>query len=1800
VSSTGEGSSARRVRRWGAYLTATAAACGALSGPAGAAPLVPTGNMLANPGAEQGPASSDAMITAAPPGWSPSTGMTQVRYGTSGGFPGTDVSAAIDGANAFFAGGDGVSASSGYQIIFLTAAAASIDAGRVRAQLSGDLGGVASQDDSATLQVEFADQLQTPLGSDMIVGPVTAADRGNVTTLLPRSATATVPPGTRRLRMGLDFSRVSGAYNDGYADNVSLVLRAVPIVHTTAADQVGQSTARVAGTVDDGGSVTSYRVEYGATTAYGSHTADIATAGAGGQLPVQVTLGGLTPGSDYHARLVADGPDGPVAGEDVTFHTTPADTSAAGLPAGLDFTWSPRADVQIAGAPAGGLQFQATPGPGVAYAWDFDFHDGAGFQPDPAASGDAPRHGFTTDGAHDGDRVTGADGQRRRLYTVRLRATAANGTSAEIVHDLVVMPNHPPKVDFTTRRADTGVNHPVTFTPLATDPDQGPRTADQIDHLEWDFDPPAAGGQPDLICAADGTACHLPDSAALPGPWFSTGDGHQAVVNFFERGLAAHNLAPLATIDLNALPASAADGRPLAGAIGVRSWSSATYWIEHDPRLSYLYDNATLLQQSTFDLDAGEVTGAQLKTGATLRKAPVPTTKIQNISYLQLLAGSFLQWRGVTLTAVDSAGARTSVTHTVPLVPDQPPKLKAQFVNRDPNATTVSVFRPGQRVKLPTVAAARKHGAAHAAETTNQHIDYPLTTADELAFDASASSDPDGSIAYYTLEVGQPLDQTGVCAPKGPPLAVGGNGPISLDNPVDGYGPGQFFPGAPDGGAGPIAKIGAAGSLPGAVLNPRGLKQAGFQASVARAAAVHRRGLRATPSGLPTLATLLGTHPLVHPCVPYSVRNVIPGTFKVRGGTAAARPLLHAASVPSALLTPRKDLEFDTTALVTRDPADLRFRIPVPGKYSVAVSAYDDAGLGATQRTDGFEIVATSGTCQNIAGQSLTFAKQPLVFSGQCMDYGGKHRRFWTTQAIDINGVGLRPSEGSALYLQLDGDDKYRVFATRAHKPADFAANPPLDAKTLQTLADDPGSADVMVDGQPVAHFSSLTRDRAAAFVTNDHAAAPAIPDKTTYNGSPVARPDAGSAGWDAFAVTFAAGGRSTIRFRVVLPAQFSRDDAATSPTADVVRPGVDEPRSAPLTTNTYADIARQRARDRARAHAASLLSATLDLSGTTIGPVTIVSGRLQFDAGTGLWKGDIDDALLALGPQVLHVGFHILIADGELKEARGSVSANPPGIPVFANVYLNEVRFSIVTDPLTVSGGATFSFANVLTGDLDLTIRTDPVFLRLEGRIRMMSLELGGGFVQYDEANNSTLTFGGHFGLDFGPASLEASLQGGVSFGTGDFYIQGAGHACLWACLDVQALASSIAVAGCGSIDLFVGTISAGLAYKFDDGLDLFTGCDLEPYKPAVFRRAAVPAAPPGVTVPAGTEQAAFKFYGDPALPGAPKLSLTAPDGRVFSTASLPGDYAFSPPEPVSLVGRSAGTTKAATALIDQNVVDHVSTVLVANPAAGEWHVTPAAGSPAPARVELAVGQHITAKELQAPVVPAKVTTAAVRIGKTTFRSGAHAAATTIRPSVLAAIKRLPEIEQARTRGVVLDVPKGLTGTMTLIDQAPHGSTIVRTFDVSKLSGKVPIAFVPSTEPGQHLLQAFLANGDGIPRQQTVVDRFTAPALPAPSAPGLQLHRSRSGASYVDVDPGTAGAISGTATTFDVVVVTSAGQRVERSVDGRVAKSIGGGRFRVQLGRLGGATVKLSARMRYGSAIGRVGSDTIRSVVRR
>jgi hypothetical protein len=95
-----------------------------------------------------------------------------------------------------------------------------------------------------------------------------------------------------------------------------------PTVSTGEASNVTLTTATVAGTIDAEGLETSYELDLGIDTTYG--TSIYGEAGSA-STPTEVTVGlqNLAPGSTYHYRMVAINSDGRTYGEDRTF-TTPA------------------------------------------------------------------------------------------------------------------------------------------------------------------------------------------------------------------------------------------------------------------------------------------------------------------------------------------------------------------------------------------------------------------------------------------------------------------------------------------------------------------------------------------------------------------------------------------------------------------------------------------------------------------------------------------------------------------------------------------------------------------------------------------------------------------------------------------------------------------------------------------------------------------------------------------------------------------------------------------------------------------------------------------------------------------------------------------------------------------------------------------------------------------------------------------------------------------------------------------------------------------------------------------------------------------------------------------------------------------------------------------------------------------------------------------------------------------------------------------------------------------------------------
>ena len=103
----------------------------------------------------------------------------------------------------------------------------------------------------------------------------------------------------------------------------ALFAQAAPTVSTGPAESITTGSAVVTGVVNPGGTSTTYRFEYGTSTAYGLATPDQDAGSGTADVNGRATITDLTPGTTYHYRLVARQGSGPVVrGADRTFRTT--------------------------------------------------------------------------------------------------------------------------------------------------------------------------------------------------------------------------------------------------------------------------------------------------------------------------------------------------------------------------------------------------------------------------------------------------------------------------------------------------------------------------------------------------------------------------------------------------------------------------------------------------------------------------------------------------------------------------------------------------------------------------------------------------------------------------------------------------------------------------------------------------------------------------------------------------------------------------------------------------------------------------------------------------------------------------------------------------------------------------------------------------------------------------------------------------------------------------------------------------------------------------------------------------------------------------------------------------------------------------------------------------------------------------------------------------------------------------------------------------------------------------------------
>jgi FG-GAP-like repeat len=210
----------------------------------GPAPLA--GNLLANGGFE-GPGAVqtyNAAALPAIPSWQATGNITYAGYGlaTNHFFPDRFDALRVDGGENYLYTGLGADASAS-QTVDVSGSAGSIDAGLASVTLSADLGGSSIFQDRMKATATFLDSAGGALGS-FEIGPVTVADRHNLSVLLPRSATSAAPVGTRAITVALAARDDDNNYNGASADNVKLTMSAPAPPDTNPPDRTAPETIK--------------------------------------------------------------------------------------------------------------------------------------------------------------------------------------------------------------------------------------------------------------------------------------------------------------------------------------------------------------------------------------------------------------------------------------------------------------------------------------------------------------------------------------------------------------------------------------------------------------------------------------------------------------------------------------------------------------------------------------------------------------------------------------------------------------------------------------------------------------------------------------------------------------------------------------------------------------------------------------------------------------------------------------------------------------------------------------------------------------------------------------------------------------------------------------------------------------------------------------------------------------------------------------------------------------------------------------------------------------------------------------------------------------------------------------------------------------------------------------------------------------------------------------------------------------------------------------------------------------------
>ena len=639
---------------------------------------------------------------------------------------------------------------------------------------------------------------------------------------------------------------------------------------------------------------------------------------------------------------------------------------------------------------------------------------------------------------------------------------------------------------------------------------------------------------------------------------------------------------------------------------------------------------------------------------------------------------------------------------------------------------------------------------------------------------------------------------------------------------------------------------------------------------------------------------------------------------------------------------------------------------------------------------------------------------------------------------VDADGITLAPTAGDTLVF-VDDKKNGLIFSTSVpFDPAAPAADWLKKAKASVT------GAQIVLGGDTVGGWSKfgILQDKA---LFSGNTISVAIPAGGQYRTLPIAD---GS-------LTAEAGAdqHSEVKLRTTLPEIMGAGNAQGQ--VDIQASNV---AAVPVASASDPNDAARRALR--RAHAADAPGPNLmPLDATSIGPIQIPGGTsLKFDPATQTWTDHLEGLTLpGLEMAGANATLDLVVRGSSLVSATGTLHVSDPGIPVATGVFLTSIDFTLVTSPhVLISAGAGITVGDIVSGHGELTIQPDPVDVRVDASLKVLGfLPLGSGFVEFTDGS---LSFAGEAGYNFGPASLSASVSGGVNLDTKQFYVLGSGKACLFACVSAQAIVSSVGVAACGEVNLVLTSIEIGIGYRSGDLSLWIDSCGLESFKvplTSAGTRVAVaaktgkvlsgvlaPGSTSTITVPKGLKELAVQVQAPAGVGIAPHVTLSGPlgDPRSATNPVALGDYSF------GLDGATSGpAAKQGTMLVDENPLDGATSIIVAAPKAGSWTLRIAPDSVPVASVR-------TAKPIDPTSVSKKMLTVRKGFGPgstmvvgsrfVTVSKGAHAAAVG-HPRALVRASALPKLERPRVRRLSYDIKTG-DGGVALVDEGPSGSIVL------------------------------------------------------------------------------------------------------------------------------------------------------------